>query len=405
MDCLSGLSGDMLLGAMVDAGLSVQALRRELRRLPLGGYRLIARRVSRAGLAATQVTVRLDGVVEPPELTVQDVLALLEAADLPPEDRQRAAHVFWLLAEAEARAHGTTPERVTLHEVGAVDAIVDVVGAVAGLRLLGVCHLYCSPLAVGTGAVGGPHGTLPVPAPATLQLLAGVGAPLRPASEDAPMELVTPTGAAIAAGLATFGRPPMRLRAVGSGAGARDLPGRPNVLRLWLGEPLAGAQDGSPMVQLESNLDDVSGEVLGYVLELLLAAGAADAWFTPIQMKKNRPAVLVSALCTPELEPRLTGILLRETTTLGVRRWKVQRTEAERELFEFTSSLGLAAVKVKRLPGSPPRAAPEYEVCRRLAEATGLPLVEVYSLVQREAEAQLRQERGGPSSALAGTGP
>jgi hypothetical protein len=383
LDCFSGISGDMLLGALVDAGADVEDLRPELEKLSLAGWELNAERVERAGIAATHVRV----VVREPQRprTLADVLAIVEASQLPVSDRAQIAAVFRRLAEAEAKVHGVALDALRLHDVGAVDAIVDVAGAVAGLRLLGIERLYCSPLPAGAGEVRGPHGVLPVPAPATLELLAGAGAPLRTGGEG---ELVTPTGAAIVAALARFERPDITLERIGYGAGSRDPEGRPNVLRLWLGAT-AGAPAARAMVLLETNVDDMTGEALAYAQERLLAAGAADAWLTAIQMKKGRPAVTVSVLCREEEEEKFVRLLLRETSTLGVRVRAVHRWEAERELFEFECSLGPAAAKIKRLAGEPPRVAPEYEPCRRLAEASGLPLAEVYRIVQAEAEQSL----------------
>lgn len=389
LDCFSGISGDMLLGALVDAGLSPDALRAELAKLPITGYRIEAERTQRAGLAATKVTVQLDEAASASggHRRLPDVLEVIEQSALPPEDKERASAVFRKLADAEAAVHGVEPEAVDFHEVGAVDAIVDVTGAVAGLRLLGIDALYCSALPAGGGSVQGRHGRLPVPAPATLALLAEVGAPLA-AGPDIEFELVTPTGAAIVATLARFERPAMTIDATGYGAGGRDLKDRPNVLRLWLGERLAGRT--ATMLLIETNIDDMNPEVYGYVQEQLFAAGAADVWMTPIQMKKNRPGVLLSALCPVEREAEITNVLLSETSTLGVRAREVTRHEAQREVFEFESSLGLAAVKVKRLPGHAPAVAPEYEACARIARERGLPLLEVYRLVQDEALRRLK---------------
>ncbi len=389
LDCFSGISGDMLLGALLHAGAPLQGMRGELGRLPLTGYSLEAAGVTRAGLAATQAEVRLgepqqprpDG--RPSGRTLVEVADIIERSSLPESDREKGTSVFRRLAEAEAAAHGETVETVHLHDVGAVDAIVDVMGTIAGLRLLGVVELYCSPLPAGAGEVEGRHGVLPVPAPATLELLARASAPLRAAFAEEG-ELVTPTGAAIVTTLARFERPEMTLERIGYGAGSRDLPQRPNVLRLWLGEAVNAAT--RPMVLLETNIDDMTGEMLGYALERLLAAGAADAWLTPVQMKKNRPGVVLSAICTEAEEAALAGLILRETSTLGLRVRPVHRWEAEREALQFESSLGPAAVKVKRLPGEPPRVAPEYEACHRLAEASGLPLADVYRIVRAEGE-------------------
>jgi len=385
LDCFSGVSGDMLLGAIIDAGLPVEELRGVLRGLPLEGYELASREVKRAGLAATQAVVEVAG--DPAPRTLADVLGVIESSRLPASDTTQGTLVFRRLAEAEAKVHGETVETVHLHDVGAVDAIVDVTGTVAGLRMLGVDELYASPLPVGAGGVSGPHGTLPVPAPATLELLARAKAPVR-AADGVIGELVTPTGAAIVATLAKFERPEMTLERAGYGAGSRDTEGRPNVLRLWLGERIAA---GAPhqMVLIETNIDDMTGEMLAYARDRLLEAGAADVWFTSIQMKKGRPGVMLSVICSEAKEDEVARLLLRETSTLGVRVRPVHRWEAERAVVEFQSSLGPAAVKVKRVPGEPPRAAPEYEACRRIAEATGLPLAEVYRVVQMEGEARL----------------
>ena len=394
LDCFSGVSGDMLLGALLDAGLALGDLRAELAKLGIGGYELRADKARRAGLAATQAHVVLDDSAAPPHRRLNDILALIKESRLPAVDKKKGSLVFRRLAEAEAHVHGSTPERVDFHEVGAVDAMVDVMGAVAGLRLLGVEELYCSALPAGGGTVTGSHGLLPVPAPAALELLARAGAPLAEAAgED--VELVTPTGAAIVTSLARFERPAMRVSSVGYGAGRRDPAGRPNVLRLWLGEKLAAGR--AAMLLVETNIDDMNPELFPYVQERLFGAGAADVWLAPIQMKKNRPATLLSVLCPREREDAVVRLLLRETSTLGVRVSEVRRHEARRESLTFESSLGTAAVKVKRLEGEPPRVSPEYEDCRRLARKTGLSLEEVYRLVASEARALLGDcARGRP---------
>jgi pyridinium-3,5-bisthiocarboxylic acid mononucleotide nickel chelatase len=384
LDCFSGVSGDMLLGAILDCGVAADDLGNELGRLHLDAYQFSSRKVTRAGLAATQAVVEVAGEASP--RTLGDVLEVIGKSDLPRKDREQGSRVFQLLAEAEAKVHGETAETVHLHDVGAVDAIVDVMGTVAGLRLLGVEEVFASAVPAGSGSVGGPHGRLPLPAPATLELLARAKAPLRAADGEVG-EFVTPTGAAILAGLATFVRPEMTLDRTGYGAGSRDVEGRPNVLRMWIGERIGGGT--RPMVLIETNIDDMTGEMLGYARDKLLEAGAADVWFSSIQMKKGRPGVMLSVICAESEEETVARLLLRETSTLGVRVRPVHRWEAERELQEFESSLGRVAVKVKRLPDEPPRVAPEYEACRRIAEATGLPLAEVYRVVQAEAEAKI----------------
>jgi pyridinium-3,5-bisthiocarboxylic acid mononucleotide nickel chelatase len=387
LDCFSGISGDMLLGALVDAGAPVDDLRRELSKMPLAGYRLEAEETARAGLRAMKASVVLEEAPQP-HRRLSDIESLIGSSGLNAEDCRRAIAVFQRLASAEARVHGVEPEDVQFHEVGAVDAIVDVIGAVVGLRLLEIDELYCSALPAGGGSARGSHGEIPVPGPATLELLAEVNAPLR-AGPDIEMELVTPTGAAIACELARFERPAMSVQATGYGAGGRDIEGRPNVLRLWVGDRL---ERPSTMLLVETNIDDMSPELYAYATERLFEAGARDVWLTSVQMKKNRPGVLLSVLCPIEREDAIARTILRETSTLGMRVREVRRHEAEREIIEFESSLGPVAVKVKRLPGEAPVYSPEYEVCARIAQERGLPLAEVFRIV--EAEAQERVSRG-----------
>ncbi len=385
LDCFSGISGDMLLGALIDVGLPLDTLRRELSKLDLHGYSIETQKAQRGGLAATKVTVMLEEAAQP-HRRLPDLTTLIEASQLHANDKARAVAVFQRLAEAEARVHGVEPDEIEFHEVGAVDAIVDIVGAVAGLRLLDIGQLYCSPLPTGAGWVKSAHGPLPVPAPGTLALLARAAAPLV-AGPDIDKELVTPTGAAIVATLARFERPAMIVHDVGYGAGSRQLDDRPNALRLWLGN--APHDQSGAMSLVETNIDDMSPELLGYAQERLFAVGAVDVWFTAIQMKKNRPGVLFSAICPVEREAVVIDTLLRETTTLGVRVRPISRHEAQRETFEFESSLGPATVKVKRRPGGSFVASPEFEVCAAIARARNLPLTDVYRVVQTEAEAQL----------------
>jgi uncharacterized protein (TIGR00299 family) protein len=384
-DCFSGVSGDMILGALVDAGLHIEALAEELSRLGVPGFHLRAEQVQRAGIAATRVHVDLDEAVQP-QRHLSDILAIVGASGLPEEDRQRGADVFRRLAEAEAAVHGTGTEEVHFHEVGALDAIVDVFGAIAGLRLLGVDACFASALPSGSGSARSMHGTIPVPAPATLALMAGVNAPMR---EDAGErgELVTPTGAALLTTMARFERPAMTIQRVGYGAGGRDPADRPNVLRLWLGE--GTPQAGRRLVQIETNIDDMPAEYFGFVQERLFAAGAVDVWFSSIQMKKNRPGTMLSLLCPAAAEPEIAALLLRETSTLGIRLWDVRRHEAPRESLRFESSLGEVAIKVKKLPGEAPQPAPEYDSCREIALRSGIPLPEVYRRLSREAEVWL----------------
>jgi uncharacterized protein (TIGR00299 family) protein len=380
----------MLLGALLDAGLPFGELQGAAASLPLGGFTLSAEKVTRASISATHITVSIHD--EQPARTLAEVLDIVARADLPESDRDKARQVFGRLAAAEAKVHGQAIEDVHLHDVGAVDSIVDVVGAVAGLRMLGVESLHCSALPLGSGEATGPHGTLPVPAPATLALLVSAGAPTRTLDGG---ELVTPTGAAIATTLATFTRPDMTVDAAGYGAGSREIPGRPNVLRIIIGDASTHLA-ARPMTLVETNIDDMTPETLAYAVEKLRAAGAADAWMTPVIMKKGRPGVVISAICSDYIQEEIARLLLRETTTLGVRVRPVERWEAERQVVEFQSSLGPAAVKVKLLPGEQPRVSPEYEPCRRLAELSGIAIGEVMALVQREGQEHVAEN--GPDN-------
>jgi len=380
-DCFSGASGDMLLGAIVDCGVPIDALAAELQSVPVGGYRLTTNRVQRAGIAATKVDVLLDEA-DAPHRRLSDLLSIVAASRLPEADQEKATRVFTALATAEASVHGVDIEAIEFHEVGAVDAIVDVLGTIAGLRLLGVSGCFVSPLAVGSGAVMAAHGTLPVPGPATLALLAQAGAPVAAPLAGERHELLTPTGAALLTTLGRFERPALRLERVGYGAGGRDTPGRPNVLRAWLGDQQAESIAVRAMVIVETNIDDMNPELYGWVLERLFAAGAADAWCTPIQMKKNRPSVTLQALCSIEAQPAVIDLFLRETSTLGVRVHRVERYEAPRSSVRFRSTLGEVRLKVKQLAGELPRYAPEFDDCRALALASGLPLMEIYRIVE-----------------------
>jgi uncharacterized protein (TIGR00299 family) protein len=292
-DCASGAAGDMLLGAALDLGLPLEQLRAELARLPLGGYRIDSERVSRAGLAATQVRVVAEAS-DTKERHLRDVIEILDRSTLEGAVKEKAAALFRRLAEAEAAVHGTTPERVHFHEVGALD--IDIVGGVLALRWLGAARFVSSPLNVGTGTVTMSHGTFPVPPPATARLVAGV--PVYGAGEG---ELLTPTGALLVTAHATeYGPlPPLRIEKTGLGAGSRDPKGRPNVLRLIVGEETGAGADGRILV-LETEVDDTSPQLLGPLIDRLLGAGANDAFFTPVQMKKGRPGVLVTVLAPPD---------------------------------------------------------------------------------------------------------
>ncbi len=385
-DCFSGISGDMFLGALVDAGLALDDLRADLARLDLpDAYELRAREVRKGALRATQVEVVAAGEGHH-HRGLADIAALIEGSDLPDSVKAASLAVFRRLAGAEARVHGEPVEAVHFHEVGAVDSIVDVVGAAIGLERLGIEQLYASALPVGGGQVESAHGTLPLPAPATLELLAEAGAPLVPSPARA--ELVTPTGAALLAALARFEQPEMALRRVGVGAGQRDLPW-PNVLRLWVGEAEAGPP--AQVALLETNIDDMNPEFYGHVMARLFEAGALDVYLTPITMKKNRPATMLSVIARPADEAALADILLAETSTLGVRARTLRRYEAGRAVQMVSTPYGEVPVKLKLRDGKPVMAAPEYEACSRLAREHNVSLMRVYQAAL-EAGARLCEE-------------
>lgn len=385
LDCFSGVSGDMILGALLDCGLSLDLLTAELAKLPLTGYRIKAQPARRGIITGTQVTVALEENA-PEQRNLKEILNLVERSTLSEKAKERSALIFERLAKAEAKVHRLPVDEVHFHEVGAIDAIVDVVGAAIGLELLGIEALFCSPLPSGSGTAETHQGIIPVPAPATLELVASSGAPIRPTPSPEFGELVTPTGAAIVTTLASFDSPTFSLHRIGYGVGARELATIPNVLPLWLGEM---TEEERQLMLFETNIDDMSPELYGYVLERLFERGAVDVWFTPIQMKKNRPAVMLSVLASAEVEGQIVETILRETSTLGVRVQRMARHESAREIVQFDSSLGQATVKVKLLHGVRIALSPEFEDCRRLAQKHGLPLQEVYRIITAEASAQL----------------
>jgi uncharacterized protein (TIGR00299 family) protein len=384
-DCFAGASGDMILGALIHAGLSSDELRAGLEALRLSGWTLNVRRVAKNGLAATSVEVQSErGLVE---RKLADIEAILGKSGLPESDRERSLSIFRRLAEAEAKVHGTSSNEVHFHEVGAVDAIIDIVGAVIGLRLLGIEDVRVSPLPLGRGFVSTAHGQLPLPAPAVVELLRDVPT----FGIELEGETVTPTGAAILSTLAsTYGPlPALTIHSIGYGAGQRETE-HPNVLRVLIGETdLAREAVGFEtewLILLETNVDDLNPQVYDHVITRLFGAGALDVWLTPIQMKKNRPAVLISTLSSLAAEATLTEILFRETTTLGLRRQMIERRRLPREVREVQTRFGLARVKVAIENGHPLRAVPEYEDCKRLAESNGVPLREVLAEVERAAQ-------------------
>ena len=387
LQCVGGVSGDMLLGAIVDAGAPLEDLRSRLLGLAIDGFSISASKARRGGVEGTLLSVnvaasrRFD--------TAAELIAAVEASDIERPVTARARAVLERLADAEAAAHGG-PGDAHLHELGSADTLIDVVGAVVGLDMLGVERLYSSPLPTGSGLFASGHGPLPAPSPATTALFRTSGAPTVPPPGGAvdAGEMVTPTGAAIVTTLAEFEQPAMTVSQSGYGLGARDPAAYPNVVALRVGdaEEPVGA---STLSLVETNIDDMSAELFPYTAELLFELGARDVWLTPIQMKKGRPGTMLSALVDPNLESRAIALVLRETSTLGVRIRRVERYEADRSVATIETSLGAASVKVKRLDGRNVSVSPEYEDCRRIAREKGMPIRQVYRVVESEAAAKL----------------
>jgi hypothetical protein len=431
LECFSGISGDMLLGALVDAGVPFDVLAGTAAALGVGA-RLEMRKVDRGGLAGIKVDVLTQGTenehshehahghqvhedhshehehaAHASHRSLSAILAIIQAAPLKETVKQRASHAFQLLGEAEAAIHSIPIEKVHFHEVGAVDTIVDIVCAAAGCETLNVDRWLASPLNVGSGTVKCQHGTLPVPAPATLSLLGD--APVYAAGP--PMERVTPTGAALLRMLdVRYGPlPAMRVAARGYGAGGRDTPGEPNLLRLLVGEtedaaagpnpitePIA-VPEAEPIAVIETVIDDSTPQLLAYVSELLLEAGAWDVYRAAVQMKKGRTGVQMTVLSSPEKLPALRDLLLRETTTIGLR-WRLENKMAlEREFAEVETEWGKVRIKVARWPsGEVANASPEYEVCRNLARTHNVPLKQVMQEAMRAwAESGLARKKEG----------
>jgi hypothetical protein len=391
LDCFSGISGDMVLGALIDAGCDVAEIEAELRRMQLRGWSISSQKITRHGLAATHVVVGHSENHHHRSLT--KIIQLIQDAKLPARVTERAAEIFRRLGESEARVHNIEVDKVHFHEVGAVDAIIDIVGACIGFEILGLDEFSCSPLNVGEGRVLTQHGILPVPAPATADMLRGVPT----YSTGIQRELVTPTGAAIITTLASrFGsQPSISTHRIGYGAGTAELAEQANVLRILVGDKISDQVDiaaDETIVVLEANLDDMNPQIYGYFAQCAFEAGALDVFSTPVQMKKNRPGQLITVLCKPPFADDLTTLLFRETTTLGVRQSIVKRKTLQREIVDVETSFGTVRVKVARVNGHTLNAAPEYEDCQTLASHRGVPLKEVL------AEASFQFQRNGGMS-------
>jgi len=377
LDCFSGISGDMFLGALLDAGLPLDRLEEGLSRLLLDGYRIETRREGRHQIFGTRFSVEVEERLHV-HRDLKLIRAMIQGADLPKTVREKSIEIFESLAQVEGEIHNRSPEDVHFHEVGAVDSMIDIVGTLYALESLNVGKIFASPLPLGSGFTQSAHGTIPVPAPATLALLKGV--PLLDAGTR--HEMVTPTGAALIRGLAgSFGpMPPMTIDAIGYGVGSRDLPDRPNLLRVLIGKE-ASEDACDTVIVIETNVDDSNSEWLGFLMERLFDAGALDVAFFPVQMKKGRPGVEIQVIGRPEQGELLMAMVMAETTTLGTRFRYSQRRVRQRSFKEVDSPWGRIRVKVVMQGEGPPLLAPEYEACREIALKHHIPLREVYGWI------------------------
>ena len=376
-DCFSGISGDMTLGALVDAGCELELLRAGLQGLQIPGWTISSEKVWKNGTSATFVRVASED--QSKHRSLSTILEVLDNSTLSETTRKNAAAIFCKLGEAEASVHDVPLEKIHFHEVGAVDAIVDIVGACIGFEALGIQRFACSPLNVGGGTAKMAHGILPVPAPATARLLQG-----KPTySNGVQRELVTPTGAAIVATLCDhFGpQPAMSVSAIGYGAGSADLEGQPNVVLIMIGEAAERVVPGfdEEISVIEANLDDMNPQIYGYFLEKALAAGALDVYTAPVQMKKNRPGTLLTVLCKPQDTNTLISLIFAETTTFGARTYTAQRRTLPRESVNVHTQFGDVRIKLSRVNGRILHVAPEFEDCRKLAVEKNVPLQRVIS--------------------------
>ncbi len=379
-DCFSGISGDMCLGALLDAGASREEIEKILKKLPIKGYRLSEEKVRRSHLSATKLSVILSRRAKDRSPgwaqggRWKDIEEIITTSSLPDGLKKKGQRIFKRLFQAEAKVHGEAFQKVHLHELAAVDCLVDVFGTLIGLELLGVGEVYASPVNLGGGSVRTDHGIIPVPAPATVEILRNV--PVY--SSGAPFELTTPTGAAIVKSLSKrFGEiPPFIPEKIGAGAGSRDVKDRPNVLRVFIGSRHSPEVD-EPISVIETNIDDMNPQIYGYVIEELFKKGALDVFMTHVIMKKMRPGVKLSVLCDRERRDDMIALILRETTSIGVRYYEAARVTMERRFKEVDTKYGRVRVKVAGFRDSMRKFMPEYEECRELAKKSGEPLLNI----------------------------
>jgi uncharacterized protein (TIGR00299 family) protein len=400
-DCFSGISGDMCLGAVVGAGVSIKELEKELKKIPVRDYRLTAKKVKRAQFVSTKVDVKKKSEDRSQKTEIRkwkDIKKLIQSSLLSHEVKQKGLKIFERLFEAEAKVHGEALDKVHLHEIGAIDCIIDVFGTIIGLNLLGVEKVYSSPINLGSGSIKAEHGILPVPAPATAEILKRV--PVY--SKDISFELTTPTGAAIIKELSSgFGDVPfIDIERIGIGAGSKDFKDSPNVLRLFIGNPPSpphptlskGGQKGGKgvmggflnekIVVIETDIDDMNPQIYEYVMAKLFKAGALDAHLTHILMKKGRPGIKLTVICNENLKEDLMEIVLKETSTIGVRFYETKRKVLQREIKQIDTEFGKVRVKVSKLGDEILKIMPEYEDCKKIAKKLNIPLMEVMKKIK-----------------------
>ncbi|NTW16843.1 MAG: nickel pincer cofactor biosynthesis protein LarC [Syntrophaceae bacterium] len=373
-DCFSGVSGDMILGALIDAGLDLHQLNEELKKLKMGGYTLNAKKTTRQRISGTRFSVDADD--DHVERHLKDIEKILDHSDLSDDIKDRSKAIFRELADVEAKIHNCSPGEIHFHEIGAMDSIIDTVGSLLGLKLLGIEAVYASRIPVGAGFVECDHGTLPLPAPAALELLKGI--PIVASSME--KEIVTPTGIAILKNVAkSFGvMPEMKVGCIGYGAGSREMK-IPNLLRVWIGDSEENQEyEEDEVILIETNIDDMNPEFFGYTSEKLLERGALDVFMTPIFMKKNRPGTLLSVLISPDTLDEMLSIIFAETTSLGTRIHRLDRKKLPREILTVDTTFGCVRVKVSRVGQEIKNISPEYEDCKEIAATQGIPLRKVY---------------------------
>jgi len=387
-DCFSGVSGDMILGALVDAGLDVWELESELGKLKISGYKIKAEKTVRKGVCGTKVSV--DITERNVERGLKDIIEIVEHSELDDDIKDLSKKVFKELATVEAKIHGKGIEEMHLHEVGGLDSIIDVIGSFIGVKKLGIEATYSSKIHAGSGFVESRHGVLPVPAPATLEMLKGI--PIYSRGIEA--ELATPTGVCVLKTLSKgFGNmPEMKVEKIGYGAGSRELE-IPNLLRVYIGEAGGGEYEEDEVVVVETNIDNMNPELLAYASEALLKKGAIDVFMTPVFMRKNRPGTMVSVLTAPEKLDEILSVMFTETTTLGVRIHRLARKKLSREIISVKTRFGKIEVKIAKMGSHIKNIAPEYESCKRIAVKQGIPLKDVYDEAKEAARKALLERK------------